>query len=256
MTSVTFCTPSRTHSVSLEYLQAHTETIFACLQAGIRINWLPIGGDQFVAKARCRLVEEFLEGEAENLFFLDDDIGWPAEKVVEFLSRPEPIIAGIYPKKQDTEDWPVALYSNEGQLERRDGMVRATMIPTGFTKIHRSVLEALAKQLDKAPEEAPTWFMEMGSDGVNRRYRGFFNAGIGPDHQWWGEDHAFGQNAMALGYELWVDPNIEFSHRGQKRWRGNLYGSLGTFSARAQEAFYMKQKAELAEAEPMNMEPA
>ena len=44
--------------------------------------------------------------EADSLFFLDDDIGWPPEKVLAFLERDEPILFGVYPKKQETEDWP------------------------------------------------------------------------------------------------------------------------------------------------------
>jgi hypothetical protein len=233
MTSACFCTPSLGHSVSLEYLKAHTETIVSCLRANIGMNWITRGGDQFVAKVRSKLVEEFLATDAENLFFLDDDIGWPAEKVVEFLNRPEPIIAGVYPKKQDTQDWPVSLVGEGGQLHERDGLVQAAMIPMGFTKIHRSVLEALAVQLDAAPEGAPVRFREVEADGQERTYRGFFNAGIGPDGLWWGEDHAFCQNVMGLGYEVWVDPDIEFTHRGQKKWMGTLAPSLETFRERA-----------------------
>lgn len=233
MTSVLFATPSLGHHVSLEYLKSHTETIAACLQAGVAMNWITRGGDQFIAKVRSKLVEEFLATDAENLFFLDDDIGWPADKVVEFLHRPEPVIAGIYPKKQDQPDWPVALAAEGGALQERDGLVRATMIPMGFTKIHRSVLEALGAQIDTMPEGAPVRFRDTESDGVERSYRGFFNSGIGPDGLWWGEDHAFCQNVMGLGCEIWADVDIEFSHRGQKLWKGNLQTSIDAFRDRA-----------------------
>lgn len=231
--SVCFCTPSLSHSVSLEYLKSHTETLALCLAAGIRMNWITRGGDQFIAKVRSKLVEEFLATDAENLFFIDDDVGWPAEKVVELLRRPESILAGVYPKKQETLDWPVALAGEGGQLVERDGLVQATMIPMGFTKVHRSVIEALAQQIDAAPQDAPVRFRDREADGEERSYRAFFNSGIGPDGLWWGEDHAFCQNVIALGYEVWVDPDIAFTHRGNKLWRGILAPSLATFRERA-----------------------
>ena len=82
-----FATPSLDHRVTLDYLRSWTETIWLMSSKGIAAGRVDRGGDCFVAKARSKLVTDFLNQYpmATDLFFLDDDIGWPAEKVIEFV---------------------------------------------------------------------------------------------------------------------------------------------------------------------------
>ena len=146
VTLVLFATPSLDHRVCMDFFCSSLETQRLLMAAGIGQGYIQIGGDCYLAKVRNKLVAQFLaHADATDLFFLDDDIGWQPEKVIEFLSRPEEVVAGIYPKKSDDLDFPVELEADAetGQLIERDGMVRASAVPTGFLRIKRAAIERL-----------------------------------------------------------------------------------------------------------------
>lgn len=227
---VLFATPSLEHKVSLDYLRSWTNTVWALKDRGIVHGCNHRGGDCFVAKVRSKIVTDFLNSQATDLFFLDDDISWPAEKVIEFIERPEAILAGAYPKKSDKIDWPVALGADleTGDLIESQGLFKAEFAGTGFMRIKREVLERL---YPKAPP-----FQEIEANGETFHSRAVFNSGPAGDGWWRGEDVEFCRNAIAEGFDVWVDPNIAFGHRGTKRWEGSLSDHLDTFRTRAKQA--------------------
>ena len=222
--SVVFGTPTLDSRVSLEFLHSMLSTTWLLMQEAIPHGYINRGGDCFVAKVRSKIAAEFLSDypDATDFFFLDDDIGWPAEKVLEFLRRPEDVVAGIYPKKQDKEDWPVQLAADADKREliERDGLFLAYMAPTGFMRIKRRVLERVA-------EVAPR-FHDQETDGT-KEWPMMFCTGIGPDGFFWGEDYSFSRLVAQLGFEIWVDPDINFSHRGHKVWKGNIKTAMPKF---------------------------
>lgn len=224
---IIFATPSLNHAVSLDYLKSWTNTVWLLKDADIAHGRVDRGGDCFVAKVRNKLVSEFLDGPGTDLFFLDDDLGWPAQKVIDFISRPEPIIAGVYPKKSDAMDWPVGLRADgdTGGLIKRDGLYLASFTGTGFMRIKREVLERLAAVV-------PT-FKDIEIAGVAKEFPLIFNAGLDADGWFCGEDVAFCRLANAHGFDIWVDPDIDFKHRGGKAWAGNLSRHLDTFQEKA-----------------------
>jgi hypothetical protein len=231
-----FATPSLSHTVSLDYLMSWTNTVWLLKEAGMAHGRIDRGGDCFVAKVRNKFVQDFLDGPGTDLFFLDDDIGWPAPKAVEFLSRGEPIIAGIYPKRTDETDWGVGLLANAetGDLIMDQGLVAASFAATGFMRIKREVLETLAKDAKR--------FMDIEVGGKVSDYPLIFESGLDADGWWCGEDVSFCRKARAAGYDIWVDPDIPFRHRGGKTWKGTLADHLDTFRKRGKLAMAEKHK--------------
>ena len=230
---VIFSTPTLSHSFSAEFKRSWTETIWACASRQIAVGVNDMGGDPYLAKVRSKLATAWLRDYpiATDFFFLDDDIGWPAQKVIEFLERPEPVLAGIYPLKSDDINFPVELKADvtTGKLIERDGLVAALSVPTGFLRFKRHVIERIAKISapfkDQSPDGTPTEHLEM------------FRMGRAADSWWWGEDYYFSRAWVdGLDGELWVDPNIPFTHRGSKAWKGNLSDHLEKYRERAAEA--------------------
>lgn len=226
--SVVFATPALGASVCLEYKNSMMQTVMLLGQNGIPHGVLDRAGDAYLGKVRSKLATEFLESfpTAQNFFFLDDDIGWPAHKVIEFLKRPEPILAGIYPKKSDEVEFPVEMLFDlgTGGLIERDGLFRAGGIPTGFLRIKRAALEKLAAMSRR--------FRTMEPEGV-RWYYYIFETGVADDEWYWGEDYCMARKWLDTGGEIWVDPNIEFTHRGTKKWKNTLANHLDTYRERA-----------------------
>lgn len=222
MPTAMFATPSTTHSVCIDYLNAAIATDRLLREKGCGVGHIQIGGDCYLWKVRSKIASMFLATDATDLFFLDDDLGWPPEKVLEFLLRPEDIMVGIYPKKSDDLDFPVELMAGEDhQPIERGGLYRVVSAGAGFCRIKRRVLEAMR---DKVPV-----FKEM-ERGVATEYHGFFAEGI-VDGWAWGEDKYFFALCIQEGFEVWCDPDIPFSHRGGKTWRASLSPHLPAFHA-------------------------
>lgn len=226
---VIFATPALTHWVSLEHHDSMIRTEWLMAKADISTGHVQQGGDPYLSKVRSKLATDFLRDHptATDLFFIDDDVGWPAEKVLEFLERPEDILAGVYPKKSEKLDFPVELMfdTDKGELEERDGLVRAIGVPTGFLRIRRHVIEKMAL--------ASKEFMEPDVHGVQRTYKAIFEMGIAEDGRWWGEDYAWSRRATSMGFEIWVDPGITFSHRGTRAWVNSLGNYMGQYRDKA-----------------------
>lgn len=234
--SVIFGVPLKNFTVSREFWQSSLQTVVELGKRGIPCGFRDIGGDMYIDKVRSKLATIFYEDfpEVDNFFFLDDDLGWDAMAVVRAVERPEPIIVGIYPLKQDDLDFPVRLMEDEtGNLIEKDGLYRALQAPTGFMRIKRSALEAYAEVYDEIFFDAP------GPDGKFRRWRWLFDHGVcEQSRSWLGEDVSFVRRCIDLGIEVWADPNNRFGHRGSYVWYGCLADHLkevGSFGLSARK---------------------
>lgn len=215
---VVFATPTLDHRVCVEYLRSYVETLGLLGVNGVPFAHVYVGGDQFIAKARNLLVTKFLRDhpQATDLFFLDDDVGWPAAKVIEFLCREEDVVAGAYPQKCAGEFYPCTLVPDAaGKLVERHGLYQAQLAPTGFMRIKRPVLERLAEQ--------STTYLHRNPDGTEERHYAIFEAGVHHESgEFWGEDYYFCRRWAEAGGEIWLDPDVSFTHRGNQVWRGTF----------------------------------
>ena len=232
---IVFATPSYEQKVGLEYHRGMLETQHLLSSAGYVSSFMHRPGDCFVDKARSKQVTDFLQDplakDAQNFMFIDDDVGgWPAQKILEFIVRPDDILAGVYPRKADALDWPVELASDAdtGLLVEDQGLVAALFAPTGFMRIKRHVLEHFARTAPMFKD-----FDLIDGKNVERSYHHVFESGRHDDGWYWGEDFTFCAQARAAGFQIWIDPNIPFSHRGTKKWEASLSDSLLTYRRKA-----------------------
>lgn len=232
---ILFGIPTFAGSPCEEFLPAYIDTLGQLGAAGIASSAVFIPRDPYLSKARNKVVTKFLTEwpQATHLFFLDDDIGWPGHKVVEFIRRDLDVVVGAYPKKTDAGEFPCQLDTEDGKLVERDGLYRAVLAPTGFMCIKRHVIERLAalsgQYLDTTKPDASEWQFNVFDMGF------FMPSGERPTKQagmrgqFWGEDYYFVRKWRDLGGEVWIDPDIDFSHRGSKAWRGNLQSAIGAW---------------------------
>lgn len=167
-----------------------------------------------VDDTRNSLVREFLKSSCTDLVFIDADVGWRDDELIKLLSYDRDIVAGVYPKKTDKTEFPVFLKRGELRAEA-DGLLEVERVPTGFLRIRRGVLEALAEKAAKFSSNEhkagdppyPLIFERMNNTTDGRR---------------WSGDYAFCNKAKALGFRIFVDPEMHFSHSGVKAWTGCL----------------------------------
>ena len=211
---VVFATPCLTGTVTIGYHLSIIEAGNELSRHGFDYAHILRPGDPYLSKVRSKMSTDFLLDypHAEALFFIDDDVKFPAHKVIEFMQRPEPVLAGLYPMKDDAINFPAHLACNPvtGEVIERDGLVRALMVPTGFLRIRRQVLEIFARDVPK--------FVDAEAGGGQKAYSHIFQMGMEPDGGFIGEDCKWSKMWVDAGGEIWVDPNIEFGHRGTKTW--------------------------------------
>ena len=262
---VVFGIPSFRGTPEREFVISFAQTQKALSEAKIEFDMIMLAGDPYLPKCRNRIVSKFLTDHphATDFFFLDDDIGWsPVSKVVEFVQREEDIICGVYPKKQDGIDFPATLEMMGGNLIELNGLYEAHLIPTGFLRIKRHVLEkmamASAKYYEKSADgtQLMQWnifearFVDLGLEQLRRdgvddlshddaiAYLKRALAIVPPADmgQWWGEDFWFAQRWREMGGKVWVDPEISFTHRGSKAWAARFGDSVRATVEKMKEA--------------------
>ena len=181
--------------------------------AGFNVTLSLEAGNCHVDDARNSQVREFLRTDATDMVFIDADVGFRPEDLLRLVSVERDVVAGVYPKKEDAESFPVRTLPGEIWADA-DGLVEVEGVPTGFLRMKRRVLEALC--------EGAVSF--IGQSGDPLPYHVVFERIIDGNKRMSG-DYAFCWKWRETGGKIYVDPEMQFSHTGNKTW----YGSLGAF---------------------------
>ncbi len=221
-TGVVFATPLVRPWVSLEYDQSLALTCWILGKLDIPYQAIKLSGEDH-AQARNKLLTAFLEDHptASDLMWIDDDLGWDPHRLVDWLTRPEDIIAGAYRLKHldDDVEFPINLILENGQPIEQDGLLKAEVVPGGFIRMQRHVAEMLSLKSQKF------WKIDNRT-GVRKEWFNVFEMGRGPDGRWWGEDFFMCNKWLEIGGEIWIDPLMPFSHRGERTWDAVLVDNL------------------------------
>lgn len=209
-------TPTYSGNFCPQYVDSLEKTANALAALGWKSSTSIVKGDCYVQRARNTLVAEFMKTDATDLFFLDDDLGWPAEAFIKLVQMPDPVVFGVYPLKKDEEGYPVVIHTDENgvPMGRADGCIHASGAPTGFLRIKRHVIEMMQAA-----------YPELAYDDGGQTVYDLFPQGV-KNGIWWGEDFAFCNLWTALGGFIWCVPDIDFVHVGKKVYSGNYHKFL------------------------------
>jgi len=185
--------------------------------ANMALNSAGIGSTLEILSANCHvddgrnlLVRDFLESDCTDLVFIDADVIFQPEDVVNLLLPKRDVVAGVYPLKQNNEEFPVR---TSGDLwSDSHGLVEVEGVPTGFLRISRRALEILEKDADK---------FKARLDLKERRpipiiFERTFNNGIR-----YGGDYTFCMKWLEHG-KIYVNPEMNLGHVGDFQWSGML----------------------------------
>ena len=183
-----------------------------------------IHGNCYIALVRSLMTHQFMESNCTHLFFWDDDVAGPHGALRRLLSYDRDIMVAAYPKKvplgsPPEKAWPIALVDG---IPDAQGLLESDMVATGFLLIKRNVIEAMYEKY------ADRTFHHKDGDGYD--VVDLFPTGILEDfpknalgkNMWWGEDYSFSVMAKRLGFQIWLDPQIQLIHAGRNVWHGNF----------------------------------
>jgi len=218
--------PCASYAVSL------AATAQALTVSGIRFDIETLVGCCHVDDARNIIMRNFLQSDCTDLFFIDADMGWSPNNVARLLRLPGDIIAGVYIKKSDDEDYPFHPYPGETH-SNADGLYRMPKAATGFMRIRRHVIQALYTR-----EQEKGRLMWLDGDGAHLNKlpvariceRGFVKElgleSYAADHASQSGDYVMCLKARSLGFDIYTQPDMAFNHSGEKTWHGHFGNHL------------------------------
>lgn len=220
-----------------------------CVQSGISFMTHYLYNESLITRARAYCCDEFLRSGATHLMFIDSDIGFNPQDVINMLALVRPdspydVIAGPYPKK--TIAWEkVKMAVDKGIADNNSNIlekfvgdyvinpkqgqnnikltepVEVREAGTGFMMIRRETLLKYREaypHLSYRPDHARTEHF----DG-SREIHMFFDCMIDPEtKRYLSEDYKFCYDVQKMGGKVWLCPWIELQHAGTYIFGGSL----------------------------------
>lgn len=167
--------------------------------------------------------------DSTHLLFIDADMGFPPEMVIDMILFDEPIIGAIYPQRRLPLSW---AGSGTGQpvTERRGNFMLVEGVGFGCTLIKR---EVVTKMIDKFPHLIDTRLAlhpageTLRNAGTNRLFRFFEKMDI-PDRGLVSEDLSFciRWNQLVGKAAIWAAIGYKMSHVGPFDFSGRYLDAV------------------------------
>jgi len=209
MRNVMIAAPSYDGTITVWHASSLSETCKMGLTKNINVFCIYMSYDALVQRARNDIVQLALEYDVDDLVFIDTDVDWNPEDFFKLLEHDYDIVGGVYPKKGDTETYPLHLKGD--YVVGENGLVEVDGLPTGFLRIKKEALQKIwdvSKQYTEQHKEKPIRMM--------------FDITINSNGELVSEDISFCEKWKGLGGKLYLDPSINLAHVGTKRWIGNF----------------------------------
>ena len=242
--SLFVASPLYANSMTFGFHDSMMKLLNLCMKQSVRMAEKSIGCDSLVPRARNRLVAHYLDYDASDFLFVDADIKFSPEDALSLLSYEEPIIGGVYPRKQ--LDWtrireaaiagvPASKLPRYGFIPvanwlpgdyRIDELMEVRHLGTGFLRIRREVFTSIIQKL------GPGISFDYSSDEeVFKGKTGYDMFPSGPDtrypqgsggRQYLSEDWGWSEMVRGLGYKLYAAPWIKLTHSGYHDFEGDM----------------------------------
>lgn len=222
------------------YVQSLLGLVHVMTQRGIPHDVRLPGKHSLIHRARNHLAHAFLKTDCTHLVFLDADIAFQPEDLLDMLATGKDVVGGVYPMK--TIDWtrvrraalsghdeldqhtgrfvvnPTAVHLEDGSVAVDHGCIEVKDIGTGFLSIARHVLEEMAIAYPELLYVNDTPGPEYGQPGI-----GFFNHYIEPEtRRDLSEDYAFCRRWQAMGGKVHAYLPAKLTHIGSYPFKGDV----------------------------------
>ena len=209
---VLIATPSLDGRLDVWYTNSLVNTIRLAQAAGVFVHPVFMSYDALIQRVRNDLVALAVEGEYDDLIFIDSDMEWNPQWVMDLLDREEDVVGGTARKKTDEAE--IYVGKTDDLSYHENGLIKCKSLGTGFVKLSRKAFTAV---WDVSPE--------YQNEGHTRRM--VFDVQI-VDGQLCSEDTVMFHKLGDLGFDCWLDPHMTCGHIGTKKFIGNLAAHLET----------------------------
>jgi len=221
------------------YAQSVFSMINAVQARGWSMNYSFMFNESLINRARNALTQMFLKSDCTHLLFIDADIGFHPDQVLDMVSADKDIICGIYPKKE-INWWSVAEAAKQGvpydKLKHYSGAFVVNLVDgapsitiqqnkpfeimaggTGCMLIKRQVFEKLKKTTPQYTNDVT----DLSGNITGDRIYNFFDVPICPDSKrLLSEDYSFCVKYRAIKGKVWAAPWVNLAHIGTYMFEG------------------------------------
>lgn len=210
--------PAYTHSVHPHAARSLAFAVAALTQAGITVSMDAICGSAYLDHTRNIMCRRFMQSDATDILMIDSDVEFLAEAVLAIAKAERPFVGGTYPAKTEHLQFH-ATYLDKTAMGA-DGLVEVKMVPTGFLRLNRLVLDAMDKGPYHVGDDSETYrrYFETGYRMTDSRTKDGKRERVA---QFWGEDTNLCREWRAKGGKVYLLPDITFRHWGMNSWTGN-----------------------------------
>ena len=210
MRKVLIATPSYDGRVDVWYTNGLVNAIRLAQASDIFLHPVFMSYDSLLQRARNDCIRLAIEGEYESMIFIDSDMEFNPEWILELINRPEDIVGGTARKKTDTAE--LYCVKTDNIEKSSNGLIKLKSIGTGFVKISQKALKAI-------------WDVSEPYQNEGRECRMCCNVEV-RNGQLVSEDITLFERLGDLGFDIWLDPKMCCGHIGVKKYEGNLEAYL------------------------------
>jgi hypothetical protein len=206
MRKVLLATPALDGRLDVWYTNSVINSVRICQAEGIYLHPVFLSFDALIQRARNDLFRLAIEEGYDEMIFVDSDLEFDPQWILDLLNAPEDVIGGTYRKKTDEKEIYVVKTKN---LETSDnGLIKVEGLGTGFVKFSRKALEALWEDSPKYQNEGRECRMVCNVEVINGDLVS--------------EDIVIFRKLDKLGFTTWLNPNMTCNHTGTKKFQGNF----------------------------------
>jgi hypothetical protein len=189
-------------------------------QAGLNWSLDTMVNESLVTRARNNLMAKMMtNGTATHFMFIDADIRFQPESILQMLAYEKEVIGGLYPKKA----LPVSYVINlKPQTKIQGDIFTVDTMGTGFLLFRREVYEKL---IAAHPETKYVDDVQFLMPEENAMAYALFDCGVEEGH-YFSEDWLFCDRWSKMGGEIYVDISINLTHTGVEDYRGSYLASI------------------------------
>ena len=213
-----------------------------------------IGNESLIPRARNNALGKFMKSDCTHLFFIDSDIEFQPQAVMDLLTINKDVACGAYPKKaynwnrfmhsmknepgskesQDSRGLDFAYNARldrNGEVMKQKKFLRANHASTGFMMIKKDIVRKLYARHKE---------LEIITDNLSKEDSticGLFCCMI-KDKQYLSEDYSFCERVNDIGGEVWINFHHNLNHVGKHVFRSDLKNRPFLGRTQAEKAFY------------------
>ena len=190
--------------------------ILLAQQAGLQWSLDTMVNESLVTRARNNLMAKMMTNTAATHFmFIDADIRFQPESILQMIACDKDVIGGLYPKKALPVNYVINL---KPETKIQGDIFTVDTTGTGFLLFKRSVYEKMIAQFPECKY--------VDDVGLGKQYEpmmySIFDCKIDARGHYLSEDWLFCRRWQDMGGEIWVHSKVLLNHIGHYEFQGDL----------------------------------